>query len=348
MSDVAVLLAPEKGAHTPWRGLERASEAAKAAGYFEVVLVLREGQPVDRSPAGVIVALDGAAEPDDATALQVAVDLANRVHATSVAVALPGAFANLDTVSDVRAWSRLSEPASRPVVVGMIGDKEAGLVKIDAVAWPLLPLSGEVERLWSARSELAERRQLASSWAGGDEAVPSEPDRALVTAALGRAPAGGFRVVVRDAAGEPLVIKNAPFLDDGTPMPTSYWLVGKKAQSLVGRLESDGGVRRAEDAVPQDEVAAAHERYAQARDAEIPIGHAGPKPSGGVGGTARGVKCLHAHLAWYLAGGATPSAGGSRTSSPASCPVRSRRWTVGRTRPAFSSCPPTEPNSTGR
>ncbi|MGB9111788.1 MAG: DUF501 domain-containing protein, partial [Acidimicrobiales bacterium] len=45
---------------------------------------------------------------------------------------------------------------------------------------------------------------------------------------------------------------------------------------------------------------------AQERDAEIPIGHTGPRPSGGVGGTGQGVKCLHAHLAWYLAGGGDP------------------------------------------
>jgi len=30
------------------------------------------------------------------------------------------------------------------------------------------------------------------------------------------------------------------------------------------------------------------------------------RPSGGVGGTRRGVKCLHAHIAWYLAGGDDP------------------------------------------
>ena len=129
---------------------------------------------------------------------------------------------------------------------------------------------------------------------------------ALVTAALGRPPAAGFRVVVRSPTGEPLVIKNAPFLDDGTPMPTSYWLVGRGAQTLVGRLESEGGVRRAEAELPAGEIAAAHERYAQARDAEIPAAHTGPRPSGGVGGTAQGVKCLHAHLAWYLAGGGDP------------------------------------------
>ena len=42
------------------------------------------------------------------------------------------------------------------------------------------------------------------------------------------------------------------------------------------------------------------------RDAAMPPGHGGPRPSGGVGGTRRGVKCLHAHLAWYLAGGPDP------------------------------------------
>ena len=36
------------------------------------------------------------------------------------------------------------------------------------------------------------------------------------------------------------------------------------------------------------------------------MGHSGPRPSGGVGGTRQGVKCLHAHLAWYLAGGDDP------------------------------------------
>ena len=53
-------------------------------------------------------------------------------------------------------------------------------------------------------------------------------------------------------------------------------------------------------------LAAAHARYATERDALLPRGHLGPRPSGGVGGTRRGVKCLHAHLAWWLAGGDDP------------------------------------------
>ncbi|MCU0272471.1 MAG: DUF501 domain-containing protein [Acidimicrobiales bacterium] len=123
---------------------------------------------------------------------------------------------------------------------------------------------------------------------------------------LGRAPESDFEVVVRSPSGAPVVIRNAPFLRDGRPMPTRYWLVGERERVLVGRLESAGGVRRAEAAVDLDELAAAHARYAAERDALVPADHHGPRPSGGVGGTARGVKCLHAHYAWYLAGGDDP------------------------------------------
>jgi hypothetical protein len=74
----------------------------------------------------------------------------------------------------------------------------------------------------------------------------------------------------------------------------------------VSRLESVGGVKAAEAAVDPVELEAAHGEYEATRDAAMPTGHLGPRPSGGVGGTRRGVKCLHAHLAWYLAGGADP------------------------------------------
>ncbi len=123
---------------------------------------------------------------------------------------------------------------------------------------------------------------------------------------LGREPACDFEVVVRDASGAPVVIQNEPLLDDGTPMPTRYWLVDAQLRRLVGRLESQGGVRAAEAAVDAGELAEAHQRYAVERNAAIPADHLGPRPSAGVGGTRRGVKCLHAHYAWHLAGGDDP------------------------------------------
>jgi len=131
-------------------------------------------------------------------------------------------------------------------------------------------------------------------------------DRARVEELLGRTPGGGFDVVVRDHTGDPVVIRNAPLLDDGRPMPTRYWLVGADLRRAVGRLEAEGGVRAAEAAVDPDELIAAHRRYAAERDMAIPADHEGPRPAHGVGGTRRGVKCLHAHYAWHLAGGDDP------------------------------------------
>lgn len=132
------------------------------------------------------------------------------------------------------------------------------------------------------------------------------PDVPAVERLLGRPARGRFVVVVRHADGSPLVIRNDPLLDDGTPMPTRYWLVGEPERRLVAALESEGGVARAQAEVDPAELAAAHARYAVERDRALAPGHAGLRPSGGVAGTRVGVKCLHAHYAWYLAGGDDP------------------------------------------
>ena len=140
-----------------------------------------------------------------------------------------------------------------------------------------------------------------------DPIVPaSASDRERVAELLGRQPGGAFEVVVRNATGDPVVLRNAPILDSGRPMPTRYWLVGDHERRVVGRIESDGGVRRAEAEVDPADLQAAHDRYAAERNEAIPADHDGPRPSAGVGGTRRGVKCRHAHYAWYLAGGDDP------------------------------------------
>jgi uncharacterized protein len=149
-------------------------------------------------------------------------------------------------------------------------------------------------------------------------------DAAVVERLLGRRPQGAYEVVVRHADGSPLVIRNAPLLDDGRPMPTRYWLVGEPERTWVSRLESEGGVTRAEAEVDPAVLAAAHRRYAAERDAALPLGHTGPRPSGGVGGTRRGVKCLHAHYAWFLAGADDPVG----------------RWTHERIGPLPAAAPP--------
>jgi hypothetical protein len=131
-------------------------------------------------------------------------------------------------------------------------------------------------------------------------------DVAALTELLGREPRAEFDVVVRDGDGRPVVIRNAPLLHDGTPMPTRFWLVDPDLTLAVSRLEAGGGVRRAEGAVDAGELATTHATYAAERDAALIRGHEGPRPHGGVGGTRTGVKCLHAHYAHHLAGGDDP------------------------------------------
>jgi hypothetical protein len=133
--------------------------------------------------------------------------------------------------------------------------------------------------------------------------TPSVDDVAAVTRLIGRTPQGDFRVVVRNSQGEPVVLLNAPLLNDGTPMPTLFWLVGSTEVAAVSTLEAEATIDQVEELIGLEAIDAIHQRYAEQRDALIPPHHAGPRPSAGVGGTRRGVKCLHAHFAYWLAGG---------------------------------------------
>lgn len=130
-------------------------------------------------------------------------------------------------------------------------------------------------------------------------------DVAYVEAALGRPTTGRFAVVVRRRDGSPVVIENEPHLRDGTPMPTLYWLVDPAVHDAVSRLEGSGGVHRFEELVDANELHDAHEAYRLRREGSV-VQHAAPQPYGGVGGTRQGIKCLHAHLANFLAGGVDP------------------------------------------
>jgi uncharacterized protein len=134
----------------------------------------------------------------------------------------------------------------------------------------------------------------------------SAADVDAVRALIGREPVATFEVVVRDAAGGPSVIRNAALTVDGRPMPTRYWLVDRDLVRDVSHLEAAGGVKTAEAEVAPEALLAAHRAYEAERDAAVPDDHSGPRPFGGVGGTRRGVKCLHAHYAYWLAGGADP------------------------------------------
>lgn len=135
-------------------------------------------------------------------------------------------------------------------------------------------------------------------------------DGAVVALQIGRPLRAPVEVVSRCHLGLPVVTQVPPLLDDGTPFPTLFWLSCPLATRRVGRLEGAGGVKsmqRRAESDPQfgQALEMAHVRYAARREALLPVG-ANPRPTGGVGGTSRGVKCLHAHYADTRAGNANP------------------------------------------
>ncbi len=129
----------------------------------------------------------------------------------------------------------------------------------------------------------------------------SADDIAAIEALLGRPLSGRCAVVVRRTNGQPVVIENEPHMRDGTPMPTLYWLIDPELNEAVSRLEGNGGVHRFEELIPAEAIEAAHDDYRRRREAAT-VRRDGAQPSGGVGGTRTGLKCLHAHLANALAG----------------------------------------------
>ncbi len=135
-------------------------------------------------------------------------------------------------------------------------------------------------------------------------------DQRVVAVQIGRPLRASIEVASRCPLGLPVVAAVPPLLDDGTPFPTRYWLTCPLACTRVGRLESVGGVKAMDRwAASQPGFAAglreADRRYAVERDSWLPEG-ADPRPSGGVGGRGRGVKCLHAHYADRRAGNENP------------------------------------------
>jgi len=135
-------------------------------------------------------------------------------------------------------------------------------------------------------------------------------DRKVIETQLGRPQRADSEVVSRCHLGLPVVVRVPPLLDDGTPFPTLFWLTCPLAVARIARVESSGGVKRMDtrsESDPQfaEDLENANRSYETERDVRVPPG-ADPAPSGGVGGSSSGVKCLHAHYAHTRAGGDNP------------------------------------------
>ena len=297
--------------------LEHALDAVLASSVDEVVLVVGDDDYAD-----IVEAASGRFQrtvttlhaPDwadgQAHSLQVAIAHARTHEHEAIVIGLGD-----QPLVGAATWSGLAA-SDASIAVANYGGIRRPPTRLAAALFGEVPRTGDV----GARQLLIDRAEqvvdvLGAGWPN-DVDTPEAlevvrglyTDRSHTAELLGRQPMGAFDVVVRNDAGHPVVLKNFPILQDGRPMPTLYWLCGERESMLIGRLEAVKGVRRAEADIGLDAINAAHDRYRAERDEILDASGLDPlhRPTGGVGGTRNGVKCLHAHYGYWLAGGEDP------------------------------------------
>lgn len=137
-------------------------------------------------------------------------------------------------------------------------------------------------------------------------------DRAVVARQIGREPRAFRRVVCRCPFGRPAVTEQSPYDLEGEPFPTTYYVTCRQLVAAISRLEAAGGVERWSAAAAADPALAASVERAHAEQRRIrrrlARGETGRDGGAslelGVGGSGRSgsLKCLHAHVAFALAG----------------------------------------------
>ncbi len=135
-------------------------------------------------------------------------------------------------------------------------------------------------------------------------------DQEIVERQLGRPPRAFRRVAVRCPYGRPAVTEQSPYLADGEPFPTTYYLTCPRLVAAISGLEAAGGVLRWTAATKEDPALAASRAAADDEQRrirlELAAGETGRDGGSsldlGVGGSGGGgLKCLHAHAAFALA-----------------------------------------------
>jgi exopolyphosphatase / guanosine-5'-triphosphate,3'-diphosphate pyrophosphatase len=142
---------------------------------------------------------------------------------------------------------------------------------------------------------------------------PGPTESALIAAQLGRPARGVVDVTAWCPHGYPAVVRTQPYLEDGTPFPTLYYLTCPSAGVRAGAWEAGGGVAELRRLVDEDATLGAglvwlggwyRERRRALADASGPTRvDGGAVLDAGIGGpaTAGVATCLHAYAAALLA-----------------------------------------------
>lgn len=160
------------------------------------------------------------------------------------------------------------------------------------------------------------------------EGIPlgtSHSDQLIITAQLGREPRGAWRVRARCPFGRPTTIETSPRLEDGTPFPTLYYLTCPWLIEYVGGLESAGAAGEWAARLSTVDRLAERMRLADAEYRARRAAAAGgcdPTPGVGIAGQSNplATKCLHAHVATFLAGIDDPVGESVLSSMVTTCP----------------------------
>lgn len=135
-------------------------------------------------------------------------------------------------------------------------------------------------------------------------------DKEIVEVQLKRKVRSHIDIRSRCHLGLPVVTFVPPNLDDGTPFPTTYWLTCPLLVQRVSSLEASGMVKVFDEMIQKrgalrnlwkERQKTYEEERKLLEDDSTHI-----SPEGGVAGTSDHIKCLHAHLADYLATGKNP------------------------------------------
>lgn len=150
----------------------------------------------------------------------------------------------------------------------------------------------------------------------------TDQDNQVIVKQLGREPRGVLGVAKRCTHGFPQVIVNRPIImeiEDISVFPTLFWLTCPYLKKVVGQLESKAAINELQQRIADQPTFASqvekdHQTYAELRQSLIPdevlkaLAKNYPNRlevivETGVGGIRGrdGVKCLHTHLADFLA-----------------------------------------------
>ena len=291
--------------------LTHSLEAVLAAGYDGVAVIVGAEGLTDLIPDGVVTVASPDWERGQSHSLQAGLSHAAEQGYGAIVVGLAD-----QPLVETSTWVALRTATQTPISVATFGGRRRPPTRLSNEVWGELPTNGD-EGARELIKKSPERVTEVPSAGDPTDVDTTEAlddvrqryaDRVAVRELLGREPMGAFEVVARDGEGRPAVLKNHPLLVDGRPMPTLYWLCGERESMLVGRLESMKGVRRSEADVGLEAVNATHDRYRAERNDILAALTTPPEhvPTGGVGGTRNGVKCLHAHYGYHLAGGDDP------------------------------------------